>query len=66
MIVPVCLAPDRPAYNVEDALLPLVNEHLDAAQRVRYLRCLRGQQAAASWRQWRKQMQKLGQIILEH
>lgn len=66
MIVPVCLAPNRPAYNVEDALLPLVNEHLDAAQRVRYLRCLRGQQTAASWRQWRKQMQKLGQIILEH
>jgi predicted GTPase len=65
MIVPVCLAPDRPLYNIDDALLPLINEHLDAAQRVRYLRCLRGQQAAGSWRQWRQQMQNLGQLVLD-
>jgi predicted GTPase len=65
MMVPVCLAPDRPVYNIDDALLPLINEHLDAAQRVRYLRCLRGQQSADSWRQWRKQMQNLGKVILD-
>jgi uncharacterized protein len=65
MIVPVCLAPDRPEYNIEDGLLPLINEQLDAAQRVRYLRCLRSQQAASSWRQWRKQMRNLGQVILD-
>lgn len=65
MIVPVCLAPDRPVYNVEDGLLPLINEHLDAAQRVRYLRCLRSQKSAGYWRQWRKQMRNLGQVVLD-
>jgi len=65
MILPVCLAPDRPAYNIEDGLLPLINEQLGAAQRVRYLRCLRDQQAAGNWQQWRKQMQSLGKVILD-
>lgn len=65
MIVPVCLAPDRPLYNIEDALLPLIHEQLDAAQRVRYLRCLRVQQAASTWHQWRKQMQNLGQLVMK-
>jgi predicted GTPase len=64
MTVPVCLAPGLPPYNIDDALLPLIHEQLDAAHRVRYLRCLRGQQAAENWQQWRSQMQKLGQVIL--
>ena len=64
-IVPVCLAPKKMAYNIEEGLLPLIHEHLNAAQRVRYLRCLREQQAESYWRHWRKQAVKAGQILLE-
>ena len=64
-IVPVCLAPEKMAYNIEEGLLPLIHEHLNAAQRVRYLRCLREQQAESYWRHWRKQAVKAGQILLE-
>jgi len=62
-IVPVCLAPEKPAYNIEDGLMPLIYEHLNAAQRVRYLRCLRQQQAESYWWQWRKQALQAGQLI---
>ncbi len=64
-IVPVCLAPEKMAYNIEEGLLPLIHEHLNAAQRVRYLRCLRQQQAESYWRHWRRQAVKAGQILLE-
>ncbi len=64
-IVPVCLASGKPVYNIDDGLLPVIHEHLSAAQRVRYLRCLRQQQAESYWRQWRKQMGQLGQVILD-
>lgn len=64
-IVPVCLAPEKITYNIEEGLLPLIHEHLNAAQRVRYLRCLREQQAESYWRHWRKQAVKAGQILLE-
>ncbi len=63
-IVPVCLAPEKPAYNIEDGLIPLIHEHLDDAQRVRYLRCLRHQQKRDYWQQWKKQARQVGQIIL--
>jgi predicted GTPase len=62
-IVPVCLAPEKPAYNIEDGLIPLIHEHLDDAQRVRYLRCLRHQQKQDYWQQWKKQARQVGQII---
>lgn len=64
-VVPVCLASDRPSYNIDDGLLPVIHEHLNDAQRVRYLRCLRQQQKVGYWRQWRKQMGNLGQVILD-
>lgn len=64
-VVPVCLAAGQAAYNVDDGLMPLIHEHLDAAQRVRYLRCLRQQQTASYWRQWRKQASQAGQLILK-
>jgi predicted GTPase len=63
-IVPVCLAPEKPAYNIEDGLMPLIHEHLNDAQRVRYLRCLRQQQAQSYWQQWRKQALQAGQLII--
>ncbi|WP_027148855.1 hypothetical protein [Methylobacter tundripaludum] len=62
-IVPVCLAAEKPAYNIEDGLMPLIHEHLNAAQWVRFLRCLRQQQAESYWRQWRKQALQAGQLI---
>ncbi|WP_174269936.1 hypothetical protein [Methylobacter tundripaludum] len=43
--------------------MPLIHEHLNAAQRVRYLRCLRQQQVESTWRQWRKQALHEGQLI---
>ncbi|MBU1058707.1 MAG: 50S ribosome-binding GTPase [Proteobacteria bacterium] len=64
-IVPVCLAPEKMVYNIEEGLLPLIHEHLNAAQRVRYLRCLREQQAESHWRHWRKQAVNAGQILLD-
>jgi predicted GTPase len=64
-IVPVCLAADKQAYNIEDGLIPLIHEHLNAAQRVRYLRCLRQQQAESYWQQWRKQTLKVGRLIFK-
>jgi predicted GTPase len=64
-IVPVCLAPEKTTYNIEDGLLPMIHEHLNVAQRVRYLRCLRQQQAESYWRHWRKQALKAGQLILD-
>jgi predicted secreted protein len=63
--VPVCLAPDKPVYNIDDGLMPLILEYLNAAQRVRYLRCLRQQQAESYWREWRKQALKAGQLIFK-
>ncbi|SJM90075.1 GTP-binding protein HSR1-like protein [Crenothrix polyspora] len=63
-IVPVCLAAEKPAYNIEDGLMPLIHDHLNAAQRVRYLRCLRQHQAESYWQQWRKQALQAGQVIL--
>ena len=64
-IVPVCLDPEKPAYNIEEGLLPLIHEHLNAAQRVRYVRCLREHQGKSYWHQWRKQALKAGQILLD-
>lgn len=64
-IVPVCLSPEKPVYNIEDGLMPLIHEHLNAAQRVRYLRCLRQQQAESYWRHWRKQALQAGQLIFK-
>ncbi|WP_347989822.1 GTPase [Methylomonas sp. AM2-LC] len=62
-IVPVCLFPEKPVYNIEDGLIPLIHDHLNAAQRVRYLRCLRQQQAESYWQHWRKQALQAGQLI---
>lgn len=64
-VVPVCLASDKAVYNVEDGLMALIQNELNAVQRVHYLRCLRLQQAENSWRQWRKQIRQAGQAILK-
>jgi predicted GTPase len=62
-IVPVCLNPEIGVYNIDDGLMPMINEHLNEAQRVRYLRCLRHQQNQSYWQQWREQALGLGQMF---
>jgi predicted GTPase len=62
-IVPVCLNPEIGIYNIEDGLMLIIHEHLNEAQRVRYLRCLRHQQNQSYWRQWREQALGLGKIF---
>jgi predicted GTPase len=64
-IVPVCLAPDKAAYNIDEGLIPLIHEQLDDAQRVRYLRCLRHQQDISYWKHWQQQAIQAGQLILK-
>jgi len=64
-IVPVCLAPEQAAYNIEEGLIPLIHEQLNEAQRVRYLRCLRHQQDISYWKHWKQQAIQAGQLILK-
>ena len=64
-IVPVCLAPEKPTYNLDDGLIPLIHELLDDAQRARYLRCLVHQQDKSYWQEWRKQVKNTGQFIID-
>ena len=62
-IVPICLNPEIGIYNIEDGLIPMINDHLTEAQRIRYLRCLRHQQNQNNWQQWREQALRLGKIF---
>jgi uncharacterized protein len=62
-IVPVCMAPEHSAYNIEEGLIPLIHEQLNEAQRVRYLRCLRHQQDISYWQHWGQQAIQAGQLI---
>jgi len=64
-IVPVCMAPEQSAYNIEEGLIPLIHEQLNEAQRVRYLRCLRHQQDLSYWKHWKQQAIQAGQLILK-
>jgi predicted GTPase len=63
-VLPVCMAPNQTAYNIEEGLIPLMHEHLKDAKRVLFLRCLRHQQAHDYWQRWRDQIRRSGQIIL--
>jgi uncharacterized protein len=62
-IVPVCLNPEIGVYNIDDGLMPMIHEHLNEAQRVRYLRCLRHQQNQSYWQQWREQALGFGKVF---
>jgi uncharacterized protein len=64
-IVPVCMAQEHSAYNIEEGLIPLIHEQLNDAQRVRYLRCLRHQQDISYWKHWKKQAIQAGQLIIK-
>ena len=65
-IVPVCLAPEKLTYNIDDGLMPLIHELLDDAQRARYLSCLNNQKDKSYWREWRKQISNTGQFFINN
>ncbi|MBK8817251.1 MAG: GTPase domain-containing protein [Methylococcaceae bacterium] len=64
-IVPVCMAPEYSAYNIDEGLIPLIHEQLNEAQRVRYLRCLRHQHDISYWQHWRQQAIQSGQLFFK-
>ncbi|MDD5321188.1 MAG: hypothetical protein PHD43_11360 [Methylococcales bacterium] len=64
-IVPVCMAPEQAAYNIEEGLIPLIHEQLNEAQQMRYLRCLRHQQDISYWKHWKQPAIQAGQLILK-
>lgn len=61
-VVPVCLAPDQ-TYNVEESLIPAMLGSLDAADRVRCLRCLRELHDEEYWRKLGEQASNGGRIL---
>jgi hypothetical protein len=62
-VVPVCLLTGK-LYNVEEGLIPAIVTSLDAAQRVKYLRCLREFKDEEYWRRLRQQAANAGRILL--
>jgi uncharacterized protein len=64
-VVPVCMMPNQAPYNIEDGLIPLIHERLKDAKRVLFLRCLCHQQDRSYWKNWRDQIRRSGQIILD-
>lgn len=63
-IIPVCLAPEM-TYNVDEALMPALLEALPAAQRSRYLRCMREHRDDAYWNQLWQQSKNAGRVALK-
>ncbi len=61
-VIPVCLVPER-IYNVEDALVPSILERLPAAERVKYVRCLRQQRDEQYWRRLWQQTVGAGRVL---
>ena len=62
-VIPVCLLPER-IYNVEEALVPAMLDHLPAARRVKYLRCLRQIRDEQYWRRLWQQTVAAGRVLL--
>jgi uncharacterized protein len=62
-VVPVCLMPER-LYNVEEGLIPAILEALPAAERVRYIRCLRQHRDEAYWSLLWRQAVQAGRVLL--
>lgn len=63
-VIPLCTLPDRAYYNVEEALVPRLLDRLPEAQRVKCLRVLRQQHAAAAWRRLGQQAVQAGRVLL--
>ena len=61
-VIPVCLLPER-IYNVEEALVPAMLDRLPAAQRVKYVRCLRQHRDEQYWRRVWQQTVGAGRVL---
>ena len=62
-VIPVCLL-DEQLYNVDEGLIPAILTLLGAAQRLKYLRCLREFKDEEYWNRLRQQAVNAGRIIL--
>jgi small GTP-binding protein len=62
-VVPVVLAEDS-RYNVEEGLMPAIVGSLSAANRIKYLRCLREFKDERYWKSLREQAAGAGRILL--
>lgn len=63
-VVPVCLRPEQ-IYNVEEGLIPAILSLMDAAHRLRYLRCLREFKDEEYWSRLRQQAGATGRVLLK-
>jgi len=63
-VIPVCLLAGQ-IYNVDEGLIPAILNSLDAAQRLKYLRCLREYRDEVYWRELRQQAANAGRILLK-
>jgi predicted GTPase len=61
-VIPVCLLPER-EYNVAEALVPAMLERLPAAQRVKYVRCLRLHRDEQYWQRLWQQTVAAGRVL---
>lgn len=62
-VIPVCLAEGK-LYNVDEGMIPAILNLLSAAQRLKYLRCLREFKDEEYWRRLREQAVNAGRILL--
>lgn len=62
-VVPVCLLEGK-LYNVEDGLIPTILSSLGAAERLKYLRCLREFKDEEYWSRLGEQAANAGRIVL--
>ncbi|MCE9605019.1 MAG: 50S ribosome-binding GTPase [Planctomycetia bacterium] len=62
-VIPVCLT-EGARYNIEEGLLPAIVASLGAAERLKYLRCLREFKDEQYWRGLREQAANTGRVLL--
>lgn len=63
-VIPVCLLQGQ-LYNIDEGLIPALLNALGAAQRLKYLRCLREFNDEQYWRGLRQQAANAGRILLK-
>jgi small GTP-binding protein len=63
-VIPVCLQ-DGQIYNVKEGLIPAIADSLGAADRLKYLRCIREVHDEQYWSQLRKQSASAGRFLLK-
>ncbi|MBI3865188.1 MAG: GTP-binding protein, partial [Planctomycetia bacterium] len=63
-VIPVCLLEGK-LYNVEESLIPAILSYLGAAQRLKYLRCLREFKDEEYWMRLRQQAANTGRFLMQ-